>query len=262
MIKAFYLAWNYLRVGMLNEFQYRVNFFVQIGQSLVSLATGLIGLWLVFDHTDELNGWTQPELLAVMGVFIMMNGVIQSYIQPNMTRLLDEIRDGTLDFALTKPADAQVLASVREFRLWQVTDIVVGFIVLVIGIRQYQGAVGIWQAFGFIAALLMGGVMVYCFWLLITTTAFWVIRIDQIVNLFEGIYAAGRWPVGIYPNWLRFGLTFLVPVAFAVTIPASALLNRLSPLTLLATAGLTLAFLIFSRLFWRRGLKNYSGASA
>ena len=89
-----------------------------------------------------------------------------------------------------------------------------------------------------------------------------MIRIDQIVNLFEGIYAAGRWPVGIYPNWLRFGLTFLVPVAFAVTIPASALLNRLNPTTLLGTAGLTLAFLIVARIFWRIGLRNYSGASA
>jgi len=31
------------------------------------------------------------------------------------------------------------------------------------------------------------------------------------VNLFQGVYAAGRWPVGIYPDWLRVGLTFLVP---------------------------------------------------
>ncbi|OGO40735.1 MAG: ABC transporter permease, partial [Chloroflexi bacterium RBG_16_58_14] len=234
-MKAFYLALNYLRVGVMNEFQYRVNFFVQLGQSLVSLATGLIGLWLVFSHTEELNGWSKPELLAVMGVFTMMNGLIQSYIQPNMTRLLEEIRDGTLDFALTKPADAQVLASVREFRLWSLADVIVGLIVLIVAMNQYQGDVGIWQALGFLVALLCGGLLVYCFWLIITTTAFWVIRIDQIVNLFEGIYAAGRWPVGIYPNWLRFGLTFLVPVAFAVTIPASALLNRLNPTTLLGT---------------------------
>jgi ABC-2 type transport system permease protein len=246
----------------MNEFQYRVNFFVQLGQSLVSLATGLIGLWLVFSHTEELNGWSKPELLAVMGVFTMMNGLIQSYVQPNMTRLLEEIREGTFDFALTKPADAQVLASVREFRLWSLADVIVGLIVLIVAMHQYQGVVGIWQALGFLVALLCGGLLIYCFWLIITTTAFWVIRIDQIVNLFEGIYAAGRWPVGIYPNWLRFGLTFLVPVAFAVTIPASALLNRLNPTTLLGTAGLTLAFLIVARIFWRIGLRNYSGASA
>jgi ABC-2 type transport system permease protein len=62
-----YLALNYLRVGIQNEMQYRANFFVQLVQSLISLATGLIGLWLVFSQTNELNGWTESELLVVMG---------------------------------------------------------------------------------------------------------------------------------------------------------------------------------------------------
>jgi ABC-2 type transport system permease protein len=257
-----YLALNYLRIGILNELQYRVNFFVQMGQSLVSLATGLTGLWLVFSHTSELNGWTRPELLAVMGIHILMGGVIQAAIQPNMGRLMEEIQMGTLDYALTKPGDAQMLVSIREFRLWQLSDVLVGFIVLFVAVYQYQGAVGVWQSLAFVAALAMGGVLVYCFWLMLTTTAFWIVRVDEMVNLFQGIYAAGRYPVGIYPRWLQTGLTFLVPVAFAVTVPASALTSRLTPLTLLGTLGLTLLFVVLARVVWRLGLRNYSGASA
>src|SRR5512143_162504 len=108
-----YLALIYLRVGIQYEMQYRVNFFIQLLQSIISLATGLIGLWLVFSHTTELNGWTESELLMVMGIFVLMGGVINAIIQPNMTRLLEEIHLGTLDFALTKPADAQGLVSIR-----------------------------------------------------------------------------------------------------------------------------------------------------
>jgi ABC-2 type transport system permease protein len=257
-----YLALNYLRVGILNEMQYRVNFFVQLGQSLISLATGLIGLWLVFSHTSELNGWSQPELLVVMGVFILMGGVINSIIQPNMTRLLEEIQQGTLDFALTKPADAQGLISIREFRLWSLTDVVVGMIVLLYGVYHYQGYVGIIQSLAFMASLLMGSILIYCFWLIITSTAFWFVRVDEIVNLFQGVYAAGRWPVTVYPRWLQVGLTFIIPVAFAVTIPAEALTSRLTPLILGGTFALTLLFVLVARFIWRLGLKNYSGASA
>src|SRR5512137_363989 len=148
-----YLALNYLRVGIQNEMQYRVNFFVQLGQSLIALATGLIGLWLVFSHTTELNGWTQSELLVVMGIFILMGGVINAFIQPNMTRLLEEIQLGTLDFALTKPADAQGLISIREFRLWSLTDVLVGLLVLGYGLYHYQGSVGISQSLQFIFSL-------------------------------------------------------------------------------------------------------------
>ena len=37
----------------------------------VALGTGLAVIGLVFSQTTELNGWSQPELLAVMGVHIL-----------------------------------------------------------------------------------------------------------------------------------------------------------------------------------------------
>ena len=70
--------------------------------------------------------------------------------------------------------------------------------------------------------------IVYSFWLILATTAFWFVRIENILVIFQSVYEAGRWPVGIYPAWLRFALTFLVPVAFAITVPAQALAGRLT----------------------------------
>ncbi len=261
-MKAINLLWSHLRIGIANEMQYRVNFFIQLLQSFIALTTGLIGLWLVFSHTTELGGWSQPELLAVMGIYMLMGGIIQSAIQPNMQRLMSEIQDGTLDFALTKPVDAQILISIREFRFWRLTDAIVGFILLAIAVTQMQTQVGVWQALAFIVALGLGGILIYCFWLMLTTTAFWLIRIWELVDLFQGLYAAGRWPVGIYPDWLRLGLTFLVPVAFAVTVPAEALTNRLTPSTMIGSLALTVFFVALSRFIWRLGVRSYSGASA
>ena len=261
-MRGFKLAFNYLRIGVMNEFQYRANLYIQILQTFIALGTGLIGLSLVFDQVDELGGWGKADLLAVMGVFTIMGGLIRAAIQPNMERLMDEIREGTLDYALTKPADSQLLVSVREFRLWTLVDVIVGVIVLVIALSQLNWLVGVWSALGFLSALVMGAIMIYCFWLIITSTAFWFVRVHEIANLFEGLYAAGRWPVNIYPNWLRYGLTFLVPVAFAVTVPASALTGRLTLQTWLGALTLTVALFTIARVLWKVGLKNYSGASA
>jgi ABC-2 type transport system permease protein len=246
----------------MNEVQYRVNFFIQLFQSLLALGTGLAVLALVFSHTTELNGWSRPELLAVMGVFTIMGGLIRSAIQPNMMRLMEDIRQGTLDYALTKPEDAQVLVSVRDFRIWQSVDIAMGLIILVVALVQLRGGLGLWGVLGFLVALMMGGFMIYCFWLLLTTAAFWVVRMDQTIELFEGVYQAGRWPVGVYPRWLRIGLTFLVPIAFAVTAPAEGLTSRLSGRTLVLEAVFALVLFALTRLFWKRGLRRYSGASA
>ena len=261
-MKFLKLAWTYLRIGVMNELQYRVNFFIQLLQSAIAVGTGLIGLSLVFGQVNNLAGWSQSELLAVMGVHILMGGVIRSAIQPNMERLMNDVLNGTLDFALTKPADAQALVSVREFRFWQLTDVLVGLAIVIIAVIRLQTKMAALQIVAFIAALIMGAIMLYCVWLMVTSIAFWVIRVNEIVNLFEGLYAAGRWPVSLYPDWLRTGMTFLVPVAFAVTVPAEAMTNRLTPETMLFALGLTIMFLLLARGVWLLGLRNYSGASA
>jgi ABC-2 type transport system permease protein len=72
----------------------------------------------------------------------------------------------------------------------------------------------------------------------------------------------GRFPVGIYPGWLRYSVTFLVPIAFAVTVPAEAVTSRLDWQTMLVAAVFATALFTFTRWFWRFGLRRYSGASA
>ena len=252
----------FFRVGALNELQYRANFAIQVFQSLIALGTGLAVIGLVFSQTTRLNDWTQPELLAVMGVHILMGGVIGTLIQPNMERLMTDVREGTLDFILTKPEDSQVLVSVREVRIWQAVDILIGFAVLGFGIAQLQTSIGPVQALAFAGALVLGAVMIYCFWLIVTTGAFWIVRMDEIHELFDGLYQSGRWPVTIYPGWLRVSLTYLVPIAFAVTVPAEAITSRLTIETIVTAAVFALALLLFTRWWWRFGLRNYSGASA
>lgn len=261
-MNVFKLAFSYLRIGVLNELQYRANFFIQLFQSAVAVGTGLIGLSLVFGQVDDLAGWTRPELLAVMGVHILMGGIIRSAIQPNMERLMGDVLEGTLDFALTKPADAQTLVSVREFRFWQLTDVLVGLVILIYAVVQLQLEMAAVQILTFLAALLLGAIMLYCVWLMVTSIAFWVIRVGDIVELFQGLFAAGRWPVSVYPDWLRTGMTFLVPVAFAVTMPAEAMTNRLTTDTILFAVGLTLVLMLLARGVWLLGLRSYSGASA
>jgi len=256
------LMWVFFRVGALNELQYRANFALQVLQSVIALGTGLAVLALVFSHTSSLNGWTPPELLAVMGVHTLMGGIIGTSIQPNMERLREDIRQGTFDFVLTKPDDVQVLSSVREVRIWRAVDVVVGFVIVGIAVAQIQAGVGLLEGLAFAVALVLGALMIYCFWLILTTAAFWIVRIDEIHELFEGVYQSGRWPVTIYPGWLRISLTFLVPIAFAVTVPAQALTSRLTPETLALAAGFALALMLVTRWFFRFGLRHYSGASA
>ena len=254
----------FLTVGILNELQYRVNFYVQLLQSPIGLVTGLAGLGVVFSHTDTLGGWRPAELLALLGVYFLVSGAIQLVIQPSMQRFMEDVRQGTLDFTLTKPEDcpaagqrqagADLEAGRRRCSAWSSWAS---------PWRSWRRRSGRVQALAFGVALLAGGAIVYSFYLILATTAFWFVRVENILVIFQSMYQAGRWPVGIYPWWLRSALTFIVPVAFATTVPAEAIAGRLSPGDAACwLAGLAAAMLAGSRWFWGIGVRRYSGASA
>jgi ABC-2 type transport system permease protein len=252
----------HLRLGILNELQYRTNLFIQLIQSAVGLLTALLGLAVVFSKTDSLGGWSAPELLAIVGVYTLVSGITQLVVQPSLTRFMEDVRLGTLDFTLTKPVDAQVLISVRQVEIWKLVDVVVGLVVLGVAIPQLGATVGLAEALAFLVALLAGVTIIYSFLLILATCVFWFIRLDNILNIFQSMYEAGKWPIGIYPPWLRTMLTFLVPIGFAVTVPAEGLVGRLTSPNLLGAIALAILLPLIARVFWRIGIRHYSGASA
>ena len=128
-----------------------------------------------------------------------------------------------------KPCDAQFLASISQIRVWRLTDILLGAGVLIAALIYRGLDIGPREALAFAFVLCTGGSIIYSFWLMLATLTFWFLRIENILHIFQSMYEAGRWPIGIYPHWLRYILTFLVPVAFAITVPAEALSGRLTP---------------------------------
>jgi ABC-2 type transport system permease protein len=261
-VRSLGLLWLSFRLGVLNALQYRANFFIQLVRSLVGLGTALAGIAVVFGQTDDLAGWSREEIVAVLGVFWLVGGLVGLVTRPSMEALMEGVRLGTLDFTLLKPADSQVLVSVRQVEVWRVVDVALGAVTVVIAVVGIGERMG-WERAAAFALTLAGGLaIIYSFLLILATLAFWLVKLENILVIYGTMYEAGRWPVGIYPPWLRLALTVVVPVAFAITVPVEALVGRLDATSLLTTVGLAGAFLIGSRLFWRYGLRHYTGASA
>ncbi len=96
---------NYLRllaaffwVSVMGELAYRVNFVWQLFQSLLSLGVSLAGLGVIFSYTETLGGWRPDEILALVGVYFLVGGLIGLVIQPGMEQFIESVRDGTARF--------------------------------------------------------------------------------------------------------------------------------------------------------------------
>jgi ABC-2 type transport system permease protein len=262
MTKYIRLLAAFFRVNVVSEMAYRFNFLWQLFQSMLNLGVSLAGFGIIFSYTDTIGGWNINEILALIGVYFLVGGFIGLVVQPGMEDLIQSVRDGTLDFTITKPHDTQLLVSIKKVSIWRFIDVGLGIGVLVYALVKIGAAIGWGEAVTFIVMLIAGGIIIYSFFLILATLSFWFVRMENILLIFQSMYEAGRWPVSLYPPWLRYGLTFVIPVAFATTVPAEAITGRLDWLTMAFAIAIATFLTVVSRAIWKIGLRHYTGTSA
>ncbi|MBN1490066.1 MAG: ABC-2 family transporter protein [Phycisphaerae bacterium] len=251
-----------LRISLQNEMAYRTDWFARLAQSLVGIGTTLGAFGIVFSHTDSLAGWTLDESVALLGVFYIVTGLIHTICAPNMSLIMRDVRDGTLDFLLLKPVNSQYYASIRRIVLFRMTDVALGLIVVSVALRRLAGGIGAVDAILFLVVLTCGMIVLYSIWLALVTTTFWFVKIVNIEEILWQALEAGRYPIDIYPRWLQYGLSYLIPIGLVITVPSRGLLGQLDLRGVLAAVALAAGTFAAASAFWRLGLRRYSGASA
>jgi ABC-2 type transport system permease protein len=252
----------FYKYSLQSELEYRVKFLTNVFMSVFWLLSAIVSVAVFFSHTDKIGGWSWPEVLMVVALFTFFSGVMEAFLRPNVGAVLDQIRDGTFDFVLIKPVNVQFIASLRSIVFWQLIDIVIGLGLVVYALSQLHIIPTLAQIAAFALMLLSATAIVYSLWLMMVSLAFWFVRLDNFTELFYGFYQAGRYPVTIYRGIVRAFLTFIVPIAFVTTFPASALLGRLDQTTAAIGVGFAILFFLAASRFWRYALRYYSSASS
>ena len=252
----------FARTSLLAELEYRANFIAQALVSLSFVVTTLLTTLVLYGHTDSIGGWGYDEALLVSGIFVLVSGIIRTILRPNVTRLMEMVRDGTLDFTLLKPVNAQFMVSTRHIKSSGLTELLAGVILVAVSISRlhYQPDIASLLTFGLMFAIALA--IVYSIWIAMATTSFWFVKVGNLTELFSALFDTGRLPITAFRGAIRVGLTFLIPVAFITTFPAQAVLRTLEPVMMLVGFCLACAALIASGLFWRYAIRSYSSASS
>jgi ABC-2 type transport system permease protein len=252
----------FYRTSIQTDIEYRADFFTRLIASLLGLLTTIGSLSIAYQYAQEIKGWSFPQAMTLLAVYYLMDGLIEMLIAPNMREIMNQVREGTLDFVLLKPVSAQFMATFRTINVWRASNVLVGLGLSVYAIQSLSLTIGFAQGVAFAITLLCGMAVIYSFWLVLVTLTFWFVRIDNLEQIIWQAFETGRYPVEIYPMWLRTTLTYVVPVVFIITVPASTLTGRIPPDAALVAMVISSAALAAGSAFWRFGLRHYTGASA
>ena len=252
----------FLKVNIQMSLAYRADTVVNILLNLMWLGWELLSLGIIFNNTDTIGGWDFGELIALLGVFRLVHTLMIALIWPNTEKFNQSIRDGSMDYTLLQPINSMFLVTFSRITVWRAWDLILAAILIVVGVNMSGDTTTPVDILTFILLTVSGSIVIYSLWIVLIALTFWFTKFDNNVTILQALLDAGRYPVTVYPVWLRILVTFVIPIAVATTIPLQGLRGDLTPSRVLMFVAIGIfSFLIASQV-WKRGLKQYSGASS
>nr|WP_312875659.1 ABC-2 family transporter protein [Paenibacillus planticolens] len=205
-MKYVQLLREFMRACIVEEFEYRANFAANILSTVLWLAMAILTVQLYFYRTEEIGGWDFYEVLVLLGIFNAVHGFIEFVLQPNMSRLVNHIRKGTLDFVLMKPVDSQFYISFRHLVFWRLSDVVLGLALVAYALWQLEVIPSLLMLIEFAIVFVASLAVVYSLWMGMMMFSFWAVKVDNLSYLFSSFFETARFPVSVYKGFLRFTL--------------------------------------------------------
>ena len=251
----------------MQEMSFRGNFFIRVGTELLWFVLLVAFYEVIYSKTDSVAGWTKFEYLLLIGTHFIVTGAVETFFMPNFSELAEKVRSGKLDFALAKPVDEQFLLTLQSTDWATATNIIYGLVMVITCVVQLGARPAPAQVLVYAVTVLCGVAIFYGLMTMLSVTAVWLIRNQNIYEMWFYVNIFARFPpevfVGPLGTPLRRVLTYLIPVLVAVAVPAgtlarSALRWEMAAYALLASAAL----LAGSRLVFRWALAHYRSASS
>ena len=258
---------RYWRINALTLLEYRANFLMWAGFTVIYHASAIVALWVTLRNFPSINGWDFRQTAFMYGLWFLAHAVHNTFFF-TIGSVPEFIREGRFDRFLVRPMDTLFQAMTVPQQIWP-DELILAILYFAV-IVPYSGVHVDALFLCYIPFVAVGGALIdFGINLAIATVAFWFIRIESlrwVVMSLEQDFS--RYPISIYQRGVRVVLAFILPFAFMNYFPETFLLHKtedglhLNPAVGLLTPFVGAACLALAYAFWRVGLNRYQGTGS
>ena len=260
--KYFKIYSLFLYTSLASELEYKTNIIVDFITAILSLIGSVFLLTIFFQNTDKIGGWGFEQALIIQGIYTILNGITNTWFNPNLTEIVKHIREGTLDFVLLKPIDSQFFISLKKIAPSGFLEIIMGVALLIYCVALNKIIINLKFLILCLSTLLCSIVILYSLWFLISTTTIWFVKTWNATEVLRSFLYVGRFPLNSFSFSLRIFFSIFVPITFITAIPSEVFLGLAQSWEIFLELVVTGIFLVVSRRFWLFALKFYTSASS
>lgn len=253
-----------LRNSVIREMSFKANFLLWMAVELLWFLGQIIFIEVIFGYTESIGGWTKWEMVLLIGTHQIVAQLFQAFFYMNVANLPELVRTGKMDFLLMLPVDAQFAASVKQFGLDNLVNMLVGVAFVLAAIWKLGVTITAAQVALYLVCIACGMAVHYGVMLALASCSFWIVRADGLIHGYYNLFNIGRYPDVIYRGVFKFVFSWVLPIILVANVPARVLARYAeNPLPgILQLLVVTVALLGVTRLIWLAALRRYGSASS
>lgn len=251
-----------LRVSVMETLAYRTSGLLLGITPIVWMATNLIFLSVLFGGVKEIGGWSRWEMMLLLGIHEVIFLLTWMFFAGNLEKFVDDVRLGSFDRTLLKPANHRFLVSFNAVDLTALGSLINSIVILSIAFSKLSLNFTFVKTVCFFVSFFSAVIIVYLIYFLVASLCLFFTKAEIFLDWFLEMTDFDRYPADIYGNGFRRFLFFGLPILFFAYVPTAILLDKI-PLIFTVYGLLIILWLYFlSTIFWRVGLKRYQSASS
>jgi ABC-2 type transport system permease protein len=249
-----------------SQLQYPWGFVSDSIGTMLLAGLDLAAVLVLFSNVPAMDGWSVLQVCVLFG-FAQTSFAIAEVLVGHLDKLPVELRAGTFDGVLMQPRSSLLLMVSSDFSIRRVGQLSLALVVLTVAWSR----LGIGADIGAIALATMtivAGAAIFCgVWVIGSASTFWTIDTMEITNSFTyGGRQLTSYPIGIYGEWLRRFVLFVVPLGCVAYFPVRHLVGLEPPgsTPMLRFVGIpaAIALAAVAGLVWRAAVRTYRGAGS
>ncbi|MBI5356458.1 ABC-2 family transporter protein [Candidatus Collierbacteria bacterium] len=220
----------------------------------------LIFIFSLTDRIGGLAGYNRDQIIIFFLVFNFVDIATQLLFR-GVYFFRQKVVNGEFDFYLVKPMSPlfRIMAGYTDFM-----DLITLIALAIYGLKFAITAITLTPAIVFSSILMIVFSFLISFSIHVWVVAIGILttEVDNAIMVYRDLTSMARFPVDVYSAPVRIFLTYIVPVAFIMTVPAKSLMGLVSIPIFFISLLITFCSLLSSFFLWRYALSKYSSASS
>ena len=258
------LYFTCIKRSMLSRLEYKKDTIIALLSFLLSNVCSLCSIFFILQTIPSLQGYSVVEVGFFYGFAMLPIALDHLFSDEFWLVAYRRVQLGDMDMHFLRPVPVMFQMFAETFQPEGFGEMILGVAMIVVCGVNLQVSVTFGAVFVLIIGAVFGAIIITSFKIAFSALAFIFKRSGPLLQIIYGFTNYAKYPIAIYPKFIRIILIFVLPFGLVVSLPINTLLyGEYNPYLLsLAIIGAAIVFFALATLIWTLCERRYESTGS